>query len=82
MIAGPLVLRPATRSFGDRPTARRLGCIDPFVLVASLLLIGYGLVMTYSSSAEAGAASGDPWAAVARAAVLAALALAWWREGR
>jgi len=73
--AGPLVLRPATRSFGDRPTARQIGRIDPFLLVASLLLVGYGLVMTYSSSAEAGAASGDPWAAVARAAVFAAIGL-------
>ncbi len=75
MTAGPLVLRPAARSFGDRPTASQLGRIDPFLLVASLLLIGYGLVMTYSSSAEAGPDSGDPWAAVARAAVFAAVGL-------
>ena len=76
MTTRPLVLRPASRTLADRPSLELLGRADPFLLVATLLLIGYGLVMTYSSSAEAGGgAVGDPWSSVARAAVFAALGL-------
>ncbi len=73
MIGRPLVLRPAGRTFADRPSLALLARADPFLLVATLLLIGYGLVMTYSSSAEGSAA--DPWGSVARAAVFAAIGL-------
>ena len=31
---------------------RRFDRLDPFLLVATLLLIGYGLVMTYSATFE------------------------------
>ena len=34
------------------PLVRRIERLDPFLLVATLLLIGYGLVMTYSATFE------------------------------
>ena len=76
MTARSLAARPASRTFVERSPLGLLGRLDPFLLVATLLLVGYGLVMTYSSSAEAGAGAGDPWGAVGRAAVFVAIGLA------
>jgi len=42
--------RPAT-PLHDRPAPRRWIQIDPILLIVTVLLIGYGLVMTYSTTA-------------------------------
>ncbi len=60
----------------DRPSARRLGRVDPLLLITALLLIGYGLVMTYSVTAETRAFTGDPLQLVVRGAIWAAIGLA------
>ena len=60
----------------DRPTVRRIEHFDPILLLATLLLIGYGLVMTYSVTAEDRDFSGDPWQFVVRGAIFAGLGIA------
>jgi rod shape determining protein RodA len=50
--------------------------IDPILLVVTLLLIGYGLVMTYSTTAETRTFTGDPMQFVIRGAVWAAVGFA------
>jgi rod shape determining protein RodA len=60
----------------DRPRARRLDLVDPFLLLATLLLIGYGLVMTYSVTIEDRAFTGDLLQPMARAAAYALIGLA------
>ena len=59
----------------DRPRARRLDQVDPYLLIATLLLIGYGLVMTYSVTAESRTFTGDPMQFVVRGAVWAAIGM-------
>jgi rod shape determining protein RodA len=72
----PLALpRPAT-PFHDRPVERRWTRIDPLLLIATLLLIGYGLVMTYSTTAETRTFTGDPMQFVIRGALWALVGLA------
>ena len=58
----------------DRPTFRRLDLIDPYLLIATLLLMAYGLVVTYSTSFE-DVAAGDPVQFVVRGAVFTALGI-------
>ena len=60
----------------DRPRARRLDQVDPLLLIAVFLLIGYGLVMTYSVTAESRTFTGDPMQFVIRGALWAAIGLA------
>jgi len=50
--------------------------IDPILLIATILLIGYGLVMTYSTTAETRTFTGDPMQFVIRGALWAAVGLA------
>jgi len=72
----PLAIpRPAT-PLHDRPVARRLTEIDPILLIVTLLLIAYGLVMTYSTTAETRTFTGDPMQFVVRGAVWAGVGLA------
>ena len=60
----------------DRPHARRLDQIDPYLLIATILLIGYGLVMTYSVTVESRTLAGDPMQFVLRGALWAAIGFA------
>ncbi len=71
-----LTLPRASSPFHDRPHARRLDQVDPFLLIATLLLIGYGLVMTYSVTAESRTFTGDPMQFVIRGALWAAIGFA------
>jgi len=66
----------AASTLHDRPRARRLDQVDPLLLIAVLLLIGYGLVMTYSVTAESRTFTGDPMQFVIRGALWAAIGLA------
>lgn len=56
--------------------ARRLEQLDPFVLLATLLLIGYGLVMTYSATVEDRTLGADAGAFLVRGIVWALLGIA------
>ena len=67
--------RPAT-PLHDRPAPRRWTQIDPMLLIVTLLLIGYGLVMTYSTTAETRTFTGDPMQFVIRGALWAAIGMA------
>src|SRR5439155_4875656 len=72
----PMALsRPAT-PLHDRPAPRRWTQIDPMLLIVTLLLIGYGLVMTYSTTAETRTFTGDPMQFVVRGAIWAAIGMA------
>jgi len=71
-----MTLPRAVSPFHDRPRARRLDQIDPLLLIATLLLIGYGLVMTYSVTAESRTFTGDPMQFVIRGSIWAAIGLA------
>ena len=67
--------RPAT-PLHDRPAPRRWTQIDPMLLIVTVLLIGYGLVMTYSTTAETRTFTGDPMQFVIRGALWAAIGMA------
>ncbi len=71
-----LELRRSASPLHDRPRARRLDQVDPYLLIATLLLIGYGLVMTYSVTAESRTFTGDPMQFVIRGAVWALIGIA------
>jgi rod shape determining protein RodA len=60
----------------DRPHARRFDQVDPYLLIATFLLIVYGLVMTYSVTAESRTFTGDPMQFVIRGALWAGIGLA------
>ena len=66
--------RPTT-PLHDRPAPRRWVQIDPMLLIVTLLLIGYGLVMTYSTTAETRTFTGDPMQFVLRGALWAAVGM-------
>ena len=66
----------ASSPLHDRPHLRRLDQVDPYLLIATLLLIGYGLVMTYSVTAESRTFTGDPMQFVVRGAIWAAIGVA------
>jgi rod shape determining protein RodA len=75
MSVRPMALpRPAT-PLHDRPVERHWTQIDPILLIVTLLLIGYGLVMTYSTTAETRTFTGDPMQFVIRGALWAAVGL-------
>ena len=76
MSAGAIELPRATSPLHDRPHARRLDQIDPFLLIATFLLIAYGLVMTYSVTAESRTFTGDPMQFVIRGSVWAVIGIA------
>ena len=69
-------IRRAASPFHDRPRARRLDQVDPYLLIATGLLIVYGLVMTYSVTAESRTFTGDPMQFVVRGALWAGIGLA------
>ena len=60
----------------DRPHARRFDQVDPYLLIATFLLIVYGLVMTYSVTVESRTLTGDPMQFVLRGALWAGIGLA------
>ncbi len=70
-----MTLPRAASPLHDRPRARRLDQLDPILLIATLLLIGYGLVMTYSVTAESRTFTGDPMQFVIRGAIWAGIGL-------
>ena len=74
MSVGPVAMPRAASPLHDRPTFRRLEQIDPYLLLATLLLVAYGVVIAYSTSVEDRTTS-DPFGVVARAVVFAALGL-------
>lgn len=59
MSVRPIALQQAASPLHDRPTARRLLDFDWILLIATVLLIGYGLVMGYSITIEDRTFSGD-----------------------
>src|SRR5207249_9889198 len=65
----------ASSPLHDRPHLRRLDQVDPYLLIVTLLLIGYGLVMTYSVTAETRTFTGDPMQFVYRGAIWATVGL-------
>ena len=75
MSAGGISLERAASPLHDKPTYRRLDLVDPYLLIATLLLMAYGLVITYSTSYE-DAAAGDPVQFILRGAVFTALGIA------
>ena len=75
MSVRPLALPRAATPFHDRPVPSRWEHVDPFLLIVTLLLIGYGLVMTYSVTAETRTFTGDPMQFVYRGAIWATVGL-------
>ena len=65
----------AASPFHDRPRARRFDQVDPYLLIATFLLIAYGLVMTYSVTAESRTFTGEPMQFVLRGALWAGIGL-------
>jgi rod shape determining protein RodA len=73
--APSLAIARAASPLHARPTVRRLDQVDPYLLLATLLLIGYGLVMTYSITIEDRAFDGDVLQPMLRAGVYVAIGL-------
>ncbi len=69
------VIRAPSGSPERRPV-RRLDQADPYLLVATLLLIAYGLVIAYSATFDDQGLVGEPGPALVKAAMYALLALA------
>ena len=69
-------VRRTSSPLHDRPHTRRLDQVDPYLLIATLLLIAYGLVMTYAVTVESRTLTGDPMQYVIRGALWAAIGLA------
>ena len=69
-------IRQASSPLHDRPHARRLDQVDTYLLIATLLLIAYGLVMTYAVTVESRTLTGDPMQYVIRGALWASIGLA------
>ena len=76
MSAPSIAIQRAASPLHARPTVRRLDLVDPYLLIATLLLIGYGLVMTYSITIEDRAFSGDLLQPMLRAGLYALIGLA------
>ncbi len=74
MSVSGLTLPRAASPLHDKPTYRRLDLVDPYLLIATLLLMAYGLVITYSTSYEDSAA-GDPVQFILRGAIFTVLGL-------
>jgi rod shape determining protein RodA len=75
MSTAGIALQRAASPLHDKPTYRRLDLVDPYLLIATLLLMAYGLVITYSTSFE-DVAAGDPVQFVVRGAIFTALGIA------
>ena len=75
MSTAGIALPRAASPLHDIPTFRRLDLVDPYLLIATLLLMAYGLVITYSTSFE-DVAAGDPVQFIIRGAVFTALGIA------
>lgn len=75
-MSAPAAIARAASPLHARPTVRRLDQVDPYLLLATLLLIGYGLVMTYSITIEDRAFSGDVVQPMLRAGLYALIGLA------
>jgi rod shape determining protein RodA len=73
---GAISIRRTSSPLHDRPHARRLDQVDPYLLIATLLLIAYGLVMTYAVTVESRTLTGDPMQYVIRGALWASIGLA------
>ena len=71
-----LEIRRTSSPLHDRPHTRRLDQVDPYLLIATLLLIAYGLVMTYAVTVESRTLTGDPMQYVIRGALWASIGLA------
>ena len=69
-------IRRTSSPLHDRPHERRLDQVDPYLLIATLLLIAYGLVMTYAVTVESRTLTGDPMQYVIRGALWASIGLA------
>jgi len=69
-------IRRTSSPLHDRPHTRRLDQVDPYLLIATLLLIAYGLVMTYAVTVESRTLTGDPMQYVIRGALWASIGLA------
>ncbi|HEX9494983.1 MAG TPA: rod shape-determining protein RodA [Candidatus Limnocylindria bacterium] len=74
MSAQGIPLQRAASPLHDKPTFRRLDLIDPYLLIATLLLMAYGLVITYSTSYE-DVAAGDPVQFIVRGAIFTVLGI-------
>ena len=69
-------IRRTSSPLHDRPHERRFDQVDPYLLIATLLLIAYGLVMTYAVTVESRTLTGDPMQYVIRGALWASIGLA------
>ena len=76
MTVKAIEIRRSSSPLHDRPRERRLVQADPYLLIATLLLIAYGLVMTYAVTVESRTLAGDPMQFVIRGALWAAIGLA------
>ena len=74
MSTAGISLPRAASPLHDVPTFRRLDLVDPYLLIATLLLMAYGLVITYSTSFE-DVAAGDPAQFIVRGAIFTALGI-------
>ena len=74
MSVGGISLQRAASPLHDNPTFRRLDLVDPYLLIATLLLMAYGLVITYSTSYE-DLAAGDPVQFILRGAIFTVLGI-------
>ena len=74
MTVGGISLQRAASPLHDKPTFRRLDLVDPYLLIATLLLMAYGLVITYSTSFE-DVAAGDPVQFIIRGAIFTVLGI-------
>jgi rod shape determining protein RodA len=72
--AAGIPLQRAASPLHDKPTFRRLDLVDPYLLIATVLLMAYGLVITYSTSYE-DAAAGDPVQFIIRGAIFTVLGI-------
>ena len=75
MTVKAISIRRSSSPLHDRPHARRLDQVDPYLLIATLLLIAYGLVMTYAVTVESRTLTGDPMQYVIRGALWASIGL-------
>ena len=74
MSVGGISLPRAASPLHDNPTFRRLDLVDPYLLIATVLLMAYGLVITYSTSYE-DLAAGDPVQFILRGAIFTVLGI-------
>ncbi|HET8569650.1 MAG TPA: rod shape-determining protein RodA [Candidatus Limnocylindria bacterium] len=76
MAAGTIAFSRTASPLHDRPRVRRIEHLDPYLLISTLLLIAYGIVMTYSVTIEDRAFSGDIIQPMSRAFLYALIGIA------